>query len=166
MKNTSPTLQSQNSTSCDAQRAVTACRLKQQFNILNAPAPGMPPRRGIESMPIFDFNSPATPNGTSPNHVVSTFTDGVVRGWLENSDVVRGFRRRWRWFLLRGWRRVRERDRALGMDPRWRIDGVIADRAAFPQRIHDGGVSVVGEHQSLRVSEKSWQTPGIARTSP
>jgi hypothetical protein len=46
------------------------------------------------------------------------------------------------------------------MDPRWRIDGVIADRAAFSQGIHDGCVSIVGEHNSLRVSEKSWQIPG------
>ena len=86
-------------------------------------------------------------------------------GWLENGEVGSGFLRRWRWFLLRGSRRVREPDGALGMDPRWRIDGVIADRAAFPQWIHDGGVSVVGEHQSLRVSEKRWQTRGSARTS-
>ena len=55
---------------------------------------------------------------------------------------------------------MRDVDRALGMDPRSRIDGVIADRAAFPQWIHNGGVSVVGEHQSLRVSEKTRKLPG------
>jgi hypothetical protein len=77
-----------------------------------------------------------------------------------------GFLRRWRWFLLRGARQVREPGRALGMDCCLRINGVIADGAAFPQRIHDGGVSVVGEHQSLRVSEQSWQTRARARPSP
>jgi hypothetical protein len=39
-------------------------------------------------------------------------------GRLENGDLVRGSRRRRRWFLLRGSRQVRDADRALGMDPR------------------------------------------------
>jgi hypothetical protein len=60
-----------------------------------------------------------------------------------------GFSPGWRWFLPGVMRRVQQPDRALGMNPRERINGMIADRAALPQRILDGRVSVLGEHQNL-----------------
>jgi hypothetical protein len=72
----------------------------------------------------------------------------------------------WRWFLPRGLRRVQQPDRALGMNARKRIHGMVADRTALSQMIHDGSVSVLGEHQNLRVSEGGTQTCGAHLAGP
>jgi hypothetical protein len=126
------------------------------------------PGRDRAGYPTFRFRKRVASRHCRPHRTEGrSIRDSLsADGRVENGDVVRSFRCRWRLFLLLGSPQVRDVDRALGMDPRWRIDGVIADRAAFPQRIHDGGVSVVGEHQSLRRSEKSSQTSGSARTRP
>jgi hypothetical protein len=42
---------------------------------------------------------------------------------------------------------------ALWMNARRRINGMMADRAAFPLGIKDGGVPVSGKHQGLLVCE-------------
>src|SRR5271157_2875351 len=44
-----------------------------------------------------------------------------------------------------------ELDCTLWVNARQRIDGLIADGAAFPLRIKDGGVAISGKHQSLLV---------------
>ena len=36
---------------------------------------------------------------------------------------------------------------ALRMNARQRIDGMMADRAAFPLRIKDGGVAIIGKNR-------------------
>jgi|SRR5271157_2363023 len=53
--------------------------------------------------------------------------------------------------VVLGLRVLIELDCTLWVNARQRIDGLIADGAAFPLRIKDGGVAISGKHQSLLV---------------
>jgi hypothetical protein len=55
--------------------------------------------------------------------------------------------------FLRFGRAVQKLDRTLWMNARQRINGMIADWTAFPIRINDRGVAVVGKNQNLLVCE-------------
>lgn len=55
--------------------------------------------------------------------------------------------------LLLRFGRVGQTRGALWMNARQRINGMMADRAAFPLGINDGGVPVSGKHQGLLVCE-------------
>ncbi len=52
-----------------------------------------------------------------------------------------------RLFAVSGLRALIELDRTLRVNARQRIDGLIADGAAFPLRIKDGGMAIPGKHR-------------------
>jgi hypothetical protein len=64
--------------------------------------------------------------------------DGTSRGWRQRLTP---------WFFSDN-----SLDRTLRMNARQRINGMIADRAAFPHGIKDGCVTIRGNHQNLLVS--------------